>query len=464
MSRPMHSLFDRPADSRFLSSEECQALANRIFAMATGGGDTRVTVASYWAGGIRWGRNDINSGGDTRRSDIGISRSIRGARGTATANAVDEALLRTTVQRAEHLVTFSAESPDDYPDTPPVTHPCASPKIWFDGTPAVDATTRASIAAAAITPAESNDLVSAGYIQVGAQGYAVAGNDGLFRYYPFTTAQYSVTVRDQKGTGSGWAGVDFNDWARVDAAKLSHIALDKCLRSRNPVAVEPGRYTAILEPQAVCDLFAPIFDRAMDRQMAEMGMGPFADPNRPGFSKIGQRVLDPRLTVSADPMDPDCGFVPFDWNGEPYLPTKWFDQGVLRELSYYRYYGLTRLGKDFALPNSRAFRMSGGTATIEEMIAGTRRGILVTRFNNLQVIDFPSMLMQGNTRDGLWLIEHGKISKTIKNFRVTESPLFVLNNVEQLGIPQRVYRPGAPAVCPPVMSRDFSFTGLMDAV
>jgi predicted Zn-dependent protease len=74
------------------------------------------------------------------------------------------------------------------------------------------------------------------------------------------------------------------------------------------------------------------------------------------------------------------------------------------------------------------------------------------------------MLLQGNTRDGLWLIEKGKISKPIKNFRVTESPLFVLNSVLALGEPQRVFRPNAPAVCPAVMAQDFSFTGLMDAV
>jgi predicted Zn-dependent protease len=98
------------------------------------------------------------------------------------------------------------------------------------------------------------------------------------------------------------------------------------------------------------------------------------------------------------------------------------------------------------------------------MIAGTTRGLLVTRLNNVNIIDFSSMLLGGNTRDGLWLIERGKISKAVKNFRFTESPLFVFNNVEQLGVPQRVFRPGAPAVCPPIKVRDFSFTGLMDAV
>jgi predicted Zn-dependent protease len=89
---------------------------------------------------------------------------------------------------------------------------------------------------------------------------------------------------------------------------------------------------------------------------------------------------------------------------------------------------------------------------------------LVTRFNSPVLVDFPSMLMSGNTRDGLWLIENGKVSRPIKNFRYTESPLFALNSIQALGVPQRVFRPGAPAVVPPMMVRDFSFSGLTDAV
>jgi predicted Zn-dependent protease len=200
----------------------------------------------------------------------------------------------------------------------------------------------------------------------------------------------------------------------------------------------------------------------MDRIMAEQGQGPFAAGG--GNSKIGQRVIDPRMTLSADPMDPDLGFVPFDWGGEPYLNTNWIENGVLKELSYPRFYGLQQLYKDWALPNSRAFRLSGGTATVDEMIARTARGLLVTRINNVRLIDLSSMLLSGNTRDGLWLIENGKISKAVKNFHFTESPLFVLNNVEQMGVPHRVFRPGAPAVCPALKVQDFNFTGLMDAV
>jgi predicted Zn-dependent protease len=271
-----------------------------------------------------------------------------------------------------------------------------------------------------------------------------------------------VTVRDPKGTGSGWAGVDWSNWNRIDAQALSNIALEKCLTSRNPVAVEPGRYTVILEPQAVCDLCQYIILN-IDRTLAEGGTGPFAGKKH-GETKLGQSVVDERISISADPMDPDLGFPPFSGNGNVYHPVTWIDHGVLKELAYYRPYGIHQLGKNSGLPNSNAFRMSGGTTTIDEMIATTKRGLRVTRFSNMHVVDPNSLLCTGYTRDGLWLIENGKISKPVKNFRFTESPMFVLNSVEQLGVPQRVFHPGAPVIVPPIKARDFSFTSLSEAI
>ena len=98
------------------------------------------------------------------------------------------------------------------------------------------------------------------------------------------------------------------------------------------------------------------------------------------------------------------------------------------------------------------------------MIATTKRGLLVSRFFGITLLDWHSLLFTGVTRDGLWLIEHGKISKPVKNFRFTESPFFIFNNVEQLGTPVPVYSPGYPAIVPPMKVRDFSFTSLTDAV
>ena len=263
-------------------------------------------------------------------------------------------------------------------------------------------------------------------------------------------------------------------------------ALAKCVASRNPVALEPGRYTVILEPQAVADLLE-IFVRSFLRPLppgAEGGNGPWAlfyDP-RLGLwrTKLGLKVVDERLTLSHDPMDPLLGIAP-----EPGTVPLTLDRargahqpelrpGAMRSMGSKR---ICRSGSP-----SLSYRLSGGTTSIDEMIATTQRGLLVTRFWGVRELDGKSLLSTGLTRDGLWLIENGKITKPVKNFRFTESPVFLLNQVEQLGVPVPVFRPVTepdpaptaddeffyraltPAVVPPLKARDFSFTAMADAV
>jgi predicted Zn-dependent protease len=450
-----------PSSGKFLSQAECAALFQRVEGMAHGGGETTLALESTWTGNLRWAHNQITTSGDVRNNDVKLTRSIRNAGAFVSLNMIDDADLKAAVHRAEHLLRLNFERlesdlHDDY------FAPALAPHIFFDSTYNMEAAQRATMMKQLVQPTIKAGMLAAGYIQVSAHGRTVQNSRGQARYYPYTLAQYSVTVRDPKGTGSGWAGVDWNDWTRIDAEKISAVALEKCLRSRNPVAVEPGRYTTILEPQAVCDLFSLVMN-FLGRVNAEQGSPPFNGP-RPGTTKLGQQVFDERLTVTADPMDPDLGFPPFSIDGAVYYPVQWIEKGMLTNLAYSRYYGVTQLGLNTGLPNSGAFRMSGGTTTIEEMIATTKRGIFVTRFSNIEQVDGNSLLYTGYTRDGLWLVENGKISKPIKNFKFTESPMFVFNSIEQLGPPVRVFHPDAPAIVPPVKVRDFSFTALADAI
>jgi predicted Zn-dependent protease len=147
-----------------------------------------------------------------------------------------------------------------------------------------------------------------------------------------------------------------------------------------------------------------------------------------------------------------------------YRRETWVESGELKQLPYDRRYAIETLGSPHGRPTPGAFRMSGGTTTVDDMIATTKRGLLVTRLFDVRVMDRASLLCTGYTRDGLWLIENGKVSKSVFNFRFTESPAFVLNNIEQLGVPQRIFSPGAPIVVPAMKVRDFSFTSLSDAV
>jgi predicted Zn-dependent protease len=450
------------SDSRFLTREQCEELARRAASFATGGGRTELRIDSQWMGNVRWARNQVISSGDSRDTQVLVQRNIRGATSITILNEIDDASLHAAIQRTEKLIQLAGERPETGQNVLPLEE-YLQPKIWSDATYNLDPQERAAAMRVSIKGAESAQVQSAGYVQVLAAGQAFIDSTGRSLYYPFTKAQYSVTVRDPAAKASGWAGMDHTDWARIDVQKLATTALEKCLRSRNPAFVEPGRYTTILEPQAVCDFFNPVMTM-LDRNAAESqgGWGPFSRRN--GTSRIGEKIFDERISVTADPMDPDLGFVPFDYSGQAYRPATWFQNGVLVNLAYDRRYAIQKLGHDTGLLNSGAYRISGGSTSIDEMIATTRRGLIVTRFSNVSIVDYTSMLLSGYTRDGVWLIENGKMSKPVRNFRFSESPLFAFNNIEQIGSAVRVFNPVNPVVVPALKIREFSFIGIADAV
>jgi len=472
-SRPISdapiSLLASATSGEFLSQEECKAVFDRIVGMTTGGGYTRVNIISRWSGAAKWARTRMHVVSDTHTLYLRITRIIRGASGSAVTNRVDDDGLGQAIRDAEEALTVRMESFESIAD-PFIDEPILHPTLWDDPTYAFGAEARTTLVQSLMRGADDRGLLSAGTVRMAGDGNATIDTEGLFRYYPTTSVECSMTVRDPKGTASGWAGVNHYALSKIDPTTLAATALDKCVRMANPSAVEPGRYTVILEPQAVADLFDPIVldPRVMDRPSVELGYGPFAG-SKIGWTKIGERVLDARLMFRSDPMDPDGGFIPYDQGiGTPYQPVEWIDRGVLRQLAYEKPYALQALNLDKALPNPRSYRLSAApgvaTSSVEAMIAHTQRGILVTRLSGVELIDPKSMLCTGYTRDGLWLIEHGKITKPIKNFRFTESPMFVLNKLEEIGVPQRIFTPGRAVVVPPVRVADFSFTSLADAV
>lgn len=471
----------------FFSEAECHDIADRLFRMTQGKGYTAVGIRSSWTGNVRWARNEITTSGEVLNHIIAVGRSLNGAGNRMVwVNDVDDVTLTAAVRRAERLASMATETPqsDLITERPLEAH--VTPSLFSDATYNVDAAYRSHAARDLAKSAVDAGMLSAGYVEVSARSQALIDSLGRARYFQYTQAQYTVTVRDPKGSGSGWAGVDWHDWAKIDGPALSNTALQKCLTSRDPVRMEPGRYTAILEPQAVGDFVGRlVYD--MDRQSNEStDFGPFTkgvDPKTgAAISHLGDKVVDERITITSDPMDPQAGFPPFDIGygtdgvGDPFEHpvfhrAAWIEHGVLRNLSYQRDYGIHELGLDTGLPMPGGFRMSGGPTSIDEMITTTQRGVLVTRFDRIMQLDRRSQLYTGYTRDGLWLVENGKITKAIKNFAFTESILFALNKVQQLGPPQRVFHPGiymaappSPVVVPPLKIDDFSFTALTDAV
>jgi predicted Zn-dependent protease len=470
---------------RILSRAECEAIQQRLGAFARGGGTTGGAIVSYWTGALRWAGNRVSLASDRRDLMLMVSRRVDGRLAYVHTNQLDDASLEAAVRAAERQLTlFGSREPRDFTiPAPAFTYP--TPAIWSDATFGFMTDARARLVRAVIAPAEAQGMRSAGYLEMRGTGTAVFQTaTGPLRYAACTQAQCSMTVRDAKGAGSGWAGLSAYDWGAIDPNALAARALEKATASRDPVALEPGRYTVVLEPQAVHDLVSlllPMFDR----DNAEQGGGPFAamlDPTLTlpdgapvRYTKLGLKVADERITIDHDPMDPRLGIIPLVPGGdyEPYDKVTWIDHGVLATLSYDRRYALRRLTTGGSAAIRGAFRMSGGETSVEAMIKSTKRGLLVTRLSNIRLLEETSLLATGVTRDGLWLIENGKITKPVKNLRFTESPLFALNSIEQLGPPVPVFRPSTdpmdepgvtPAIVPPLKVRDFSFTSTIDAV
>lgn len=469
-------------DVRILSELDCEAIAKRVFAFAKGPGETIVNVMSWWNGELRWARNRTSLASDRRDIRLEIFRDVGLGRGNVSTNQLDDVSLESAVRAAERSAVLSPRIRRPPPVHPPFPRP-DRPKtaIWSDATYAATADARGEAARALIAPAEAKGMLSAGYLEMRAGSLARLSSKRVgsvaapwdIPYVSWTQAQCSMTVRDKEGSGSGWAGLSSYDWTRIDAPALATRALEKCIASQHPVGLEPGRYTVILEPQAVAELVSMMLPE-MYREIAEGGHGPWAlaqdDVLGLWRTKLGLKVLDERITISHDPADPRLGIVPEPWME----PITWFDRGVLTNLAFDRAYALSMLNVNAPRRSLIGYQMTGGKTSVDEMISTTTRGLLVSHFSDIRVLDEVSLLCTGLTRDGLWLVEHGKITKSVKNLRFTESPLFAFNSIEQMGEPVPVFRPTkdpyeqqtplTPAIVPPIKSRDFSFTSSIDAI
>ncbi len=446
------------SEPRILTQDGSAALARRILEMCTTP-ITYVSINSNVSGYTRFARNAMTAAGDSESVSVRVASYIDGNTGSADTNQLDDASLLKTVRAAEGFARKGLGEKIDGGALGPQTY--LNPKMWFEGSLAMlDAKERAAVTSDALRVLSSSSLSGAGFVDAFAMSGAAYNNHGMAAYRRATNASITVTGRTTDGTGSGWVGAEFNDWSRVTAQAIVSEAVETARRSAKPVAVEPGKYTVILEPGALAALFAPVMrNSSLSRASSEGGATVFSKPD--GGTRIGSRMLDPRLSIVADPEHPTGSFAPFDIYGTPINRTVWFENGVLRNLATSFVYPL-RDGHNQVI-NTEAFQMSGGDDTFEEMVASTRLGFWIKRIGSLQTIDMHSMLMTGVTRDGIFLIENGQVTRPVKNFRFNESPFFILNNLEMVGNPVRV--PGRPpAVVPRVKVRDFTFTSLSDAV
>jgi len=411
-----------------------------------------INMGGSESGNIRYARNTVSTSGHRSNQTLVIQSSFGKKSGTATIDEFDDESLEKVVRRAEELAQLSPENPEFMAPMGAQTYDEAV--SFIEATAKITPEFRAEVANKSITPAAAKDVTAAGFLNDSSGFNAILNSNGLFAYNKATSMDFTVTMRTNDGTGSGWVTRDFNDVSKFDAAEASNVAIDKAIMSMEAKAIEPGKYTVILEPAAASDLLGNMAG-ALDARTADEGR---SFMSKDGGTKLGDKIVDERVNIYSDPLHPDVPTATWNGDGQALKKTKWIENGVVKNLAYSRYWAEQK-GVD-AVPYPSNIIMEGGTASLEDLIRDTKKGILVTRLWYIRSVDPQTLLFTGLTRDGTFYIENGKIKHPVKNFRFNESPIIMLNNLETLGKQVRV----DGNLIPYMKVRDFTFTSLSDAV
>jgi len=440
-----------------LSKEEAQALLKKVLSYSKAE-QCEINLNGREGGNIRYALNAVSTAGDISTLGLAVSSTFGKKTGTATINEFDDASLEKVVRRAEELAQLAPANPEYMEPLGPQTF--AEAATYNAQTAAMTPDSRADLVAQSLNVTKAASLSAAGFLENETRFSAVMNSKGLFAYNKGTDVTFSVTTRNQAGTGSGYAARGFTDVNKLDTGAATKIAAQKALSSVGAKAIEPGKYTVILEPTAATYMLENMF--RFDARSADEGRSFLS--KRGGGTRLGEKLMDDKVTIYSDPFHPELPAATWNGDGQPLEKTYWVDKGVVKNLSYSRFWAEKKGVKP--VPNPSNIIMEGGTMSLDDMIKSTERGILITRLWYIRMVDPQVLALTGLTRDGTFYIENGKIKFPIKNMRFNESPVIMLNNVEALGKPERAlsvesYR---SYMIPPMKIRDFTFSSLSDAV
>jgi predicted Zn-dependent protease len=440
------------------TEEQAKAILDKVIKLSKADQCTASLTGSV-DGNIRFALNNISTSGIVDNTELGVEVAFGNRVGTATINEFDDAALERVVRRAEDLARLAPENPEFMPAIDRQTYK-ASP-TFSPSTAAITPEFRAQVAADSIGPCKAEKLIAAGFLEDGQSFVAFANSKGNFGYQRATKFDYTCTVRTEDGRGSGWVARNVKDADEFDADSDIRIAMRKATESAEAKALEPGKYTVILEPAAAAGLISFMMN-FFDARQADEGRSFLS--KKGGGNKLGEQVYDPRVNLSADPWDPRAPVMPWDDEGLPREKMDIVKDGKIAALQYSRYWAKKQGQRAVGQPGN--LLMAGGDKSTAQLVAGTQKGILVTRTWYIRMVDPQTVLLTGLTRDGTFYIENGQIKHPVKNFRFNESPVIMLNNIEELGRPVRVSDGDASSVMmiPAMKLRDFTFTSLSDAV
>jgi predicted Zn-dependent protease len=449
------------------SREEVKAITDKVMNMAKAD-----AVEVEFSGGERSATRYANSNitANMVQFDRNVSVTVHlGARSaTATTREFDDASLQEMVQDAQTRAEKARENPDAMPLV-------AGPQEYIE----VDATLpsgvnfgpaeRGQMVKQSLDVCQKKNVIGSGYIPKVHQTTCSANSKGLFAYYQFAEASFILTCRTPDGGGSGWSGLTgVKDISRINAVELTEIAADKAVKSQKPRAIEPGRYTVILEPRANAR-FLSLMMGLFNARTVEGPVGNYFSGKQPGTSKVGEKLFSDAFTLKSDIGNQTLRQTPIGTDGMAARPVTWIEKGVLKNLVHDRNWAQRQKKEPTPTSTNMSLMMEGGGMSMDQMIKTTKRGLLVTFFWYIRGVDNETLLNTGMTRDGLFLIENGEITGPVQNFRWNMSPLVGYNNITAVGEPVLMhtgesYDGGGTALVPPVRIEDFFMTSVSPAV
>ena len=404
----------------------------------------------------RFANNAIHQNVEEENSIVSIRTNFAGRTARATANQFDDESLRRAVVASENLAKVQAPDPDLLPmptaEEANSGDESADKSVratrFFEQTAAITPADRAEVVKSIVSVAGKHKLTTAGIYSTSESAEGIFNSRGLANWHTQTMAEISITMLGEDS--SGWQKLNSPDVRKLDAAWLAETAARKAVESAHPREIAPGKYTVILEPAAVLDIVGFMFWDYSG--VAILDQRSFLN------DRIGAKLFGENINICDDAAHPLQAGSPFDGEGMRRQRVPLVENGVVKRVVYAR--GTARkmknseyaakvgpiepTGHGFPLPNEMGempmnivFGAPENPHTVEQMIASTERGVLVTRLWYIREVDPYEKIVTGMTRDGTFLIENGKVQCGLRNFRFNQSLIAMLKNVEAMSAPVR---------------------------
>jgi len=408
---------------------------------------------------IRFANNGITTSGYRITQQVSITSTTADKRsGNAGVSELTDEALKAGVQQAEQLAAISRPDPEDVPPLPAQKYP--SLNNFDDFTANARGDVLIPHVKVVIETALKNKLIAAGFIQRSANAVGVGNKAGLFGYHTYTDSSLTHTMRTEGGTSSGWASQSSVSAKDLNGQTEAEVAAQKCLRGVNRKKLDPGKYTVIMEPAAVGDLIGWL-GFSFGARSAEQGQSWLS--KKGGGTHLGEKLFPEHISLRNNPFHPKLAATPWASSLLPNEKMAWIDKGVVANLYYDRFWAGKANKKPTPAPSN--LELDGQDNSLADLIKSVDRGLLITRLWYIRVVQPQTFQLTGLSRDGVFLVENGKVTDPVTNFRWNESPAEVLQRTTKLTRPERVTGDETGSqMAPALITTDFNFASVSDAV